>query len=571
MSTGELFMKTGSTIHQMDTTTGKILSTVYLSATTNNMLAFNAINEGYTGVRSPGIFRLQKINPYKGEVVSVGSNFIGSISAIAFGKPLPATTWYLDADGDQYAISTVLSSTNPGIGYTKTVLPVTDCNDADATINPLTVWYLDADGDKYAVSTMQSCTSPGAGYTRTVLPLTDCNDADAAINPLTVWYLDADGDKFATSTTQSCTSPGAGYTRTVLPLTDCNDADATLNPLTVWYLDADGDNYAISTIQSCTSPGAGYTRTVLPVTDCNDADATLNPLTVWYFDADGDKYAVSTTQSCTSPGTSYTRIVLPVTDCDDTKILYADVDGDGFGYGAPAACGVSNNTDNCPFIGNITQNDFDKDGIGDACDSSLDICKAIEVLTSNVNTYVDKNKDEEKLIDKLEKALKDVLNGKINSAINDIEAFINKVESKIGKNNGLTEAEAAELIYQANLILIALKNGTYTISCIAPGQITNDFVLSQPGLFESNPDIKIQVSPNPNKGNFVLHLKNVKALKAEVLIMDAKGSMMEMKRVQLSGNEQTVQVNLNNPQEGIYLVRVISNGRVTTTKVLVQK
>uniref|UniRef100_UPI0024959960 T9SS type A sorting domain-containing protein n=1 Tax=Seonamhaeicola maritimus TaxID=2591822 RepID=UPI0024959960 len=57
-------------------------------------------------------------------------------------------------------------------------------------INPDTVWYLDADGDDYAVSTMTQCTSPGAGYTTIVLPLTDCNDGDAAINPGATEILD---------------------------------------------------------------------------------------------------------------------------------------------------------------------------------------------------------------------------------------------------------------------------------------------------------------------------------------------------------------------------------------------
>ncbi|WP_282136896.1 putative metal-binding motif-containing protein, partial [Seonamhaeicola maritimus] len=214
----------------------------------------------------------------------------------------PDTVWYLDADGDDYAVSTMTQCTNPGAGYTSSVLPLTDCDDGDAAINPDTVWYLDADGDNYAVSTITQCTSPGAGYTTSVLPLTDCNDGDSDINPDTVWYLDADGDNYAVSTITQCTSPGAGYTTSVLPLTDCNDGDADINPDTVWYLDADGDNYAVSTMTQCTSPGAGYTTSVLPLTDCNDGDADINPDTVWYLDADGDDYAVSTMTQCTNPG-----------------------------------------------------------------------------------------------------------------------------------------------------------------------------------------------------------------------------------------------------------------------------
>ncbi|GAA3622480.1 hypothetical protein GCM10022397_05300 [Flavivirga jejuensis] len=231
-----------------------------------------------------------------------------------------STTWYLDSDGDNYAVSTTQSCTSPGLGYTTSILPVTDCNDSDVGINPDIVWYLDSDGDNYAVSTTQSCTSPGVGYTTSILPVTDCNDSDVGINPDTVWYLDSDGDNYAVSTTQSCTSPGLGYTTSILPVTDCNDSDVGINPDTVWYLDSDGDNYAVSTTQSCTSPGLGYTTSILPVTDCNDSDVGINPDTVWYLDSDGDNYAVSTTQSCTSPGLGYTTSILPVTDCNDSDV-----------------------------------------------------------------------------------------------------------------------------------------------------------------------------------------------------------------------------------------------------------
>uniref|UniRef100_UPI002609FC26 putative metal-binding motif-containing protein n=1 Tax=uncultured Algibacter sp. TaxID=298659 RepID=UPI002609FC26 len=51
------------------------------------------------------------------------------------------------------------------------------------TVTPQTVWYLDADNDNYADSSISSCTSPGIGYTTTVMPVTDCNDNDDTIYP----------------------------------------------------------------------------------------------------------------------------------------------------------------------------------------------------------------------------------------------------------------------------------------------------------------------------------------------------------------------------------------------------
>ncbi|MDP4629896.1 MAG: putative metal-binding motif-containing protein, partial [Flavobacteriales bacterium] len=43
-------------------------------------------------------------------------------------------------------------------------------------------WYLDADGDGYYVSTSVSCTSPGANYNTTGGINGDCNDNNAAVN-----------------------------------------------------------------------------------------------------------------------------------------------------------------------------------------------------------------------------------------------------------------------------------------------------------------------------------------------------------------------------------------------------
>lgn len=65
----------------------------------------------------------------------------------------------------------------------------TACNyDALATISDgsctyATAWYLNADGDGYAASSITACTNPGAGYSATVLPTTDCDDGNAAVNP----------------------------------------------------------------------------------------------------------------------------------------------------------------------------------------------------------------------------------------------------------------------------------------------------------------------------------------------------------------------------------------------------
>ncbi|GAB1309041.1 hypothetical protein KH5_17240 [Urechidicola sp. KH5] len=92
----------------------------------------------------------------------------------------------------------------------------------------VSAWYLDADGDNFAVEKVFSCSSPGPGYTQTVLPLSDCDDSQATNNPGVNWYPDTDldgyGDRF--SIPVSCAQP-AGY---VSNNNDCNDSVNGINP-----------------------------------------------------------------------------------------------------------------------------------------------------------------------------------------------------------------------------------------------------------------------------------------------------------------------------------------------------
>lgn len=112
-----------------------------------------------------------------------------------------------------------------------------------------TTWYADADSDGFGDPSMTTiaCDAP-TGY---VSDNTDCNDANAAINPgaaeicngldencngdidegltLDTWYADADGDTYgdATVSVSTCDGAPAGY---IADNTDCNDADAAINP-----------------------------------------------------------------------------------------------------------------------------------------------------------------------------------------------------------------------------------------------------------------------------------------------------------------------------------------------------
>jgi len=251
------------------------------------------------------------------------------------------TTYYLDNDGDTYGDQLDAGTTFCYVPAAPYVLDNTDCNDADASINPgaseicnaidedcdgisddgltFTIYYADADGDTYGNAAVTTTTCDGApvGY---VIDDTDCDDSDASINPgateicnamdedcdgiaddgltFTTYYADADGDTHGDVAVSTTTCDGApmGY---VLNSDDCDDTDDTVYPgvidlcngidndcdgnidedalFATYYLDNDGDTYGDQLDAGTTFCYVPAAPYVLDNTDCNDADMSINP------------------------------------------------------------------------------------------------------------------------------------------------------------------------------------------------------------------------------------------------------------------------------------------------------
>ncbi|MCB9674506.1 MAG: putative metal-binding motif-containing protein [Alphaproteobacteria bacterium] len=211
-----------------------------------------------------------------------------------------------------------------------------DCN--AGTTEVVTSWHADADGDGFgsAVVTVDACTAPGASW---LVDGTDCNDADAAVNPtaaevcdgkdndcnattvetVPTWYLDSDDDGFGNpfAGITACVAPGAAW---LSDSSDCDDRFASAYPGAAELcngLDDNCDN--LVPLPELDGDGDGYSTCE---GDPDDSDPQIRPPgsgadLPWYLDADGDGYgAGAPVVQSTSPGPQYTLIQ---GDCNDSS------------------------------------------------------------------------------------------------------------------------------------------------------------------------------------------------------------------------------------------------------------
>jgi uncharacterized delta-60 repeat protein len=84
----------------------------------------------------------------------------------------------------------------------------------------------------------------------------------------------------------------------------------------------------------------------------------------------------------------------------------------------------------------------------------------------------------------------------------------------------------------------------------------------------SNKDV-VSAYPNPNSGQFKLLLQNFQSPKAEVLIYDAKGTLIQKRSLNLTQNT-VADFDLKSKAAGLYLIKVVSASGIKNMKVMVQ-
>ena len=151
-------------------------------------------------------------------------------------------------------------------------------------------------------------------------------------------------------------------------------------------------------------------------------------------------------------------------DADDDNDGLTDIEEAGLGTN-PMDNDTDNDTildgvDNCPLNSNPGQEDSDSDGIGDVCDSGpVDPPALVAILIANVEFIIDeaglKKGAANSLTSKLGTALRAIERGRVNTAINQLQAFINQVNA-LFRSGRLSGDQTLSLITAANDIISRL-------------------------------------------------------------------------------------------------------------------
>ncbi|MBZ4041159.1 rhamnogalacturonan lyase family protein [Flavobacterium hibisci] len=84
-------------------------------------------------------------------------------------------------------------------------------------------------------------------------------------------------------------------------------------------------------------------------------------------------------------------------------------------------------------------------------------------------------------------------------------------------------------------------------------------------------EAEVLVYPNPSSGQFNVRFNDFKSSKATVVISSITGQVVMKKEVELTRNDQNVAISIPNQNQGVYLLKVITDEVTKTLKIMIEK
>ncbi len=536
----------------------------------------------------------------------------------------PGQVWYKDTDNDGYAqtgAATITQCLRP-TGY-KAALELTsttgDCNDNNAAINPVasevcdgvdnncnssidegvqTTYYRDMDNDGFGNPsvTQMACSLP-SGY---VTNNTDCNDNSALEKPGQVWYKDTDNDGYAqtgAATITQCLRPTGYKAASELTSTtgDCNDNNAAINPavsevcdgvdnncngsidegvLTTYYRDMDNDGFGNPSVtqMACSQP-TGY---VSNSTDCDDSDATAYP--------GGEEVCDSKDNDCNN--------------------VIDDIGGTTAGNWQNANVGGSNGSANFPPCNALPNDVFTINATGFSTSSSDNIQAVYQELCGNgeivarvlnvsgggwagIMLRETLNPGSKKVALKMQgnNYIRREIRMTTNGAVSSLNYFrpqhiwlrlVRNGSTFVGysSTDGINWSYAFSATIPMNgCIYAGLFSESINVNVMTTATFDNvtitkpDQTLSNPGVqpVASNglkPELDVDVFPNPTDGRLTVDLSAYANKATRLEIYDNLGKVLKI----VETESMNVQLDLSAYQNGLYQIRVTSEGMPDVTK-----
>ena len=81
----------------------------------------------------------------------------------------------------------------------------------------------------------------------------------------------------------------------------------------------------------------------------------------------------------------------------------------------------------------------------------------------------------------------------------------------------------------------------------------------------------IKIYPNPTAGKFTIEITNIKSAKADVIVLNVSGAVIEKRSMELTGAKQYLDFDIEKQAAGIYMVQVSTGEGVKTVKLVKAK